>query len=177
MARSNREIIEAWQRQDAREDDEAFEGCIGLGPPPHVAATVECKQRCSAAAMALAGMANLSGGIVELGGYSSLDSDVEEIVKWDRDLHAMKTFSTAVMILSGRKYNSPKLDMQKKNLLDFIDQPAIEYFRFGLPQAMAFNELKILCYAGWKTETSYIVEEKMDYLFCGRDISVSFGAS
>jgi hypothetical protein len=41
----------------------------------------------------------------------------------------------------------------KINLLGFIDQPAIKYFRFGSPQVMAFKELKILCYAGWKTET------------------------
>jgi hypothetical protein len=113
MARSNREIINAWQCQDAREDDEAYEGRIGLGPPPHVAAAVKRKQRRSAAAMALAGMANSSRGIVDLGGDLSVDSDVEEIVKWDRDLRAMKTFLTAVMILSGRKYNSPKLDVQQ----------------------------------------------------------------
>jgi hypothetical protein len=154
MARSDREIIKAWQRQDAREDDEADEGRIGLGPPPHVATTVKCKQRCSAAAMALAGMANLSGGIVDLSGNSSVNSDVEEIVKWDRDLRATKTFSMVVMILSGCKYDSPKLDVQQKNLLYFIDQPAIKYFRLGSPQVMAFKELKNLCYAGWKTETS-----------------------
>jgi hypothetical protein len=59
----------------------------------------------------------LPGGIVEIGGDSSVDSDVEEIVKWDRDLHATKTFSTAVMILSDRKYNFPKLDVQLKNFL------------------------------------------------------------
>ena len=94
MARSDREIIEARQRQDTREDDEAYEGRIGLGPPPHVATAVERKQRRSAAAMALAGMENLSGGIVDLGGDSSVDSDVEEIVKWDRDLCALKTFLT-----------------------------------------------------------------------------------
>jgi hypothetical protein len=34
MARTNREIIEAWQRQDDREDDEAFEGRIGENTLP-----------------------------------------------------------------------------------------------------------------------------------------------
>jgi hypothetical protein len=121
----------------------------------HVAAAVEHKKRLAAAAIALAGMENSSGGIVGLGGDSSVDSDVEEIVKWDCDLHATKTFLMAAMILSGCKHNSPKLDVQQKNLLDFFDQPAIDYFRLGLLQAMAFKEIKILCYAGWKTETSW----------------------
>jgi hypothetical protein len=58
--------------------------------------------------------------------------------------------SMAALILAGRKYNSPKLDVQQKNLLNFIDQPAMNYFRLGLPQAMAFKEIKILCNSGWK---------------------------
>jgi hypothetical protein len=77
MARTNREIIEAWQCQGDREDCEAYEGCIGLGLPNHIAIAVERKERCTAAA--LAGMANSSGGIVDLGEDSSVGSDVEEI--------------------------------------------------------------------------------------------------
>jgi hypothetical protein len=153
MARSDREIIKGLQRQDAREDDEADEGRIGLGQPNHVATTVEREERHAAAAIALAGMSNLSGGIVDLSGDLSVDSDVEEVVKWDHDFCATKTFSTAALILASRKYNSPKLEVQQKILLDFIDQPGIDYFRLGLPQAMAFKEIKILCYAWWKTET------------------------
>ncbi len=110
MARTDREIIKAWQRQDARDDDVAYAGRIGLGPPNHLATA----ERCDAAAIALVGMANLSGGIVDLGGDSSVDSDVEEVVKWNRDLHATKTFSMAALILAGRKYNSPKLGTQQK---------------------------------------------------------------
>jgi hypothetical protein len=150
MARSDREIIKAWQRQDAREDDEAYEGCIGLGPPNHVATTVEHKERCAATAIALAGMANLSRGIVDLGGDSSVDSDVKEIVKWDRDLSAMKTLLTSALILASCKYNSPKLDAQQTVLLDFIDHPAINYFRFGSLQAMAFKEIKPCAILGGK---------------------------
>jgi hypothetical protein len=103
MARTDTEIIEAWQRQDAREDDEAYEGCIGLGPPNHDATAVERDERCAAAAIALAGMANSSGGIDDLGGESSVDSDVEEIVKWDRDLRATKIFLMEALILAGRR--------------------------------------------------------------------------
>ena len=103
MARSDREIIEAWQRQDVREDDEAYEGHIGLEPPPHIAAAVKRKQRRSAATMALAGMAHLSGGIVDLIGNLSVDSDLEEIVKWDRDLRATKIFLMEALILAGRR--------------------------------------------------------------------------
>jgi hypothetical protein len=92
MARTDREIIEAWQRQGNREDDEAYQGRISLGPPNHVATVVKCKERHAAAALALAGMTNLPGGTVDLGGDLSVDSDVEEIVKWDRDLCATKTY-------------------------------------------------------------------------------------
>ena len=153
MAKSDREIIEAWQHQDAREDDEAYEGHIGLRPPHHVAAAVKHNKSHAAAAMALEGMANLSGGIVNVGGDSSVDSDVEKIVKWDPDLHATKTFLTEAMILSDHKNNSPKLDVQQKHHLNVNDQPAINNFRLGLPQAMAFKEINILCNAGWNTET------------------------
>jgi hypothetical protein len=117
---------------------------------------VTCKGRHAEAALALTGMANSSGGIVDLGGGLSVDSDVEEIMKWACDLRASKTLLTAALILASRKYNSPKLDALQKNLLDFIDLPAIDYFRLGLLQAMAFKEIKIkIVYnAGWKTETS-----------------------
>ncbi len=78
---------------------------------------------------------------------------MEEILKWGHDLHATKTFLTAALVLTGHKYNSPKLDVQQKHHLNVIDQPAINNFRLGLPQAMAFKEINILCNAGWNTET------------------------
>jgi hypothetical protein len=96
---------------------------------------------------------NSSGGIVDHGRDSSVDSDVEEIVKWDCDLRALKTFLTAALILASCKYNYPKLDVQQKNLLNLIDQLAMHYFRLGLLQVMAFREIKILCNAGGKMET------------------------
>ncbi len=34
-------IIDAWMRRDDREDDDAYEGRMNLGPPNNVAAAVE----------------------------------------------------------------------------------------------------------------------------------------
>jgi hypothetical protein len=69
------------------------------------------------------------GGIINLQGGSSFNdgsvgSDVEEVVKWDQELHWTKTFLTAVLILSGHLYESPKLDAQRKILFRFINLPA-----------------------------------------------------
>jgi hypothetical protein len=36
--------------------------------------------------------------------------DMEEVVKWDLDLRLWKTFQTAVLILSSRKFMSPNLE-------------------------------------------------------------------
>jgi hypothetical protein len=63
----------------------------------------------------------------------SIGSNVEEIIQWDRELCQTKTFSTALLILSGHAYNS--LD-QKKLLLKFINKPAEEYFRRRSKQVM-----------------------------------------
>jgi hypothetical protein len=54
------------------------------------------------------------GGVVNLednisSNEGSNRSNVEEIIHWDRELCQTKTFSTALLILSGRAYNSPKL--------------------------------------------------------------------
>jgi hypothetical protein len=54
----------------------------------------------------------------------------------DRELCQTMTFSTALLILSGRAYNSPKLADQKKILLKFINKPAEEYFRRRSKQVM-----------------------------------------
>jgi hypothetical protein len=60
----------------------------------------------------------------------------------------------ALLILSGRAYNSPKLDDQKKILLKFIDSPAEEFFRRRSKQVMTFNNIIQDCKTGWKTETA-----------------------
>jgi hypothetical protein len=40
MKRSDREIIEAWERQGNKEDDDTYDDQISLGPPNHAAAVV-----------------------------------------------------------------------------------------------------------------------------------------
>jgi hypothetical protein len=75
-------------------------------------------------------MAYLPGGIIYLDtSDSSIGSDVEEIIKWDDCLRKTMTFSTAYMILVGRKYGSPLLDIQQTLSLNFVDQPAEDYCR------------------------------------------------
>jgi hypothetical protein len=79
-------------------------------------------------------MSFLPGGVVNLeddiSSYKgSNESNVEEIIQWDRELCQTKTFSTALLILSGRVYNSPKLADKKKILLKIMDKPTEEYFR------------------------------------------------
>ena len=105
-------------------------------------------------------MSFLSDKIINLEDNSSSDersvgSDVEEIVQWDRELLQTKTYTTAFTILvSNRKYDGPKLDKQKKHLLQFIDCPADEYFKRRSKEAKAFIELKAASKLGWKTEAS-----------------------
>jgi len=43
-------------------------------------------------------------------GNESVDSDMEEVVQWDRSLSNTKTFKTVVLILSGRKFKSPNFE-------------------------------------------------------------------
>jgi hypothetical protein len=45
------------------------------------------------------------------------------------ELCQTKTFSMALLILSGRAYDSLKLADQKKILLKYIDKPVEEFFR------------------------------------------------
>ena len=92
---------------------------------------------------------HLPGGIICLDcSDSSIGSDVEEIVKWDDRLRKTKTFSTAYLILVGRKYGSPLLDKQQTH------QPVEDYFRQNTLQAKAFAEIMTICKAGWNAETS-----------------------
>jgi hypothetical protein len=72
-----------------------------------------------------------SQGVVNLEDYissnkGSNESNVEEIIQWDRELCQTKTFLTALLILSGHAYNSPD---QKKILHKFFTKPTEEYFR------------------------------------------------
>jgi hypothetical protein len=81
------------------------------------------------------------GGVVSLEDNISSNkggngSDVDKIIQWDRELCQTKTFSMALLILSGHAYNSPKLADQKKTLLKFIKKPAEEYFRKRSKQVM-----------------------------------------
>jgi hypothetical protein len=80
-------------------------------------------------------------------------SDVEEVVTWDHKLRGTKTFSMGLLILSGRRFELPNLAEQQKILLNFINQPAHDYFLSRLPQARAFEEFKIVCNVGWKAST------------------------
>ncbi len=74
-------------------------------------------------------MAYLPGGIICLDYDSSIGYDVEEIIKRDDCLQKTKTFSTAFLILAGRKYDSPLLNEQQTLLLNFVDQPVEDYCR------------------------------------------------
>jgi hypothetical protein len=70
----------------------------------------------------------MSHGItIDLDDFNSdeekVGSDVEEVRKWDHDLRETKTFSTAFLILSGRRFESPNLEELSKVLLKFIGPP------------------------------------------------------
>jgi hypothetical protein len=43
-------IIDAWERRRVREDDDAYEGRISLGPPNNVAAAYKREDQCAAVA-------------------------------------------------------------------------------------------------------------------------------
>ena len=79
---------------------------------------------------------------------------MEEVLKWDHELSGTKTFSTGFLILSGRRFESPNLEVQQKVLLKIIDWPTQEYFLCRSLQAKAFEELKTACKLRWKLETS-----------------------
>jgi hypothetical protein len=97
-----------------------------------------------------------SKGIIHLeddsSGNESVDSDVEEVVQWDCSLRNTKRFKTAVLILSGRKFESPNLELLQKILHLFINEPTSDYFKKKSLQATAFENIQAACKAGWKTE-------------------------
>ena len=101
----------------------------------------------------------MSHGItIDLDDFNSdeekVGSDVEEVRKWDHDLRETKTFSTAFLILSGRRFESPNLEELSKVLLKFIGPPTKDYFLCRSTQAKAFDELIADCKRGWKSEAS-----------------------
>ncbi len=91
--------------------------------------------------------------------------DVEEVVTWDHELRGTKMFSMGLLILSGCRFELPNLAEQQKILLNFINQPAHDYFLIRLPQARAFKELKNVCKLGWKASTVKSRNKKWNVCF------------
>ena len=60
--------------------------------------------------------------------------DMEEVVKWDRDLRLWKIFQTAVVILSSRKFTSPNFESPQKILVMYVGEPTFNCFKRRLPQ-------------------------------------------
>jgi hypothetical protein len=116
------------------------------------------------------------GGVIHLNGSDAdveeVGSDVEEVVTWDHELRRTKTFSTGFLILSGRRFESPNLDDQRKILLRFIDQPDHDYFLSRSPQARAFNELKIVCKLGWKASSATSRNKKWNVHFVAEHLAL-----
>jgi hypothetical protein len=71
-------------------------------------------------------------GVIHLNGSDAdveeVGLHVEEVVTWDHELQRTKTFLTGFLIISGRRFESPNLDDQRKILLRFIDQPDHDIF-------------------------------------------------
>jgi hypothetical protein len=99
-----------------------------------------------------------SKGVIHLEDDSSgneiVDSDVDKVVQWDRSLSSTKTFKTAVLILSGRKFESPSLESLQKILHLFINEPTSDYFKKISSHATAFAKIQAACKAGWKLEAT-----------------------
>jgi hypothetical protein len=102
-------------------------------------------------------MSHSSGGVIHLddsdANAKEVGLDLEEVVTWDHKLRGTKKFSMGLLILSGRRFELPNLAEQQKILLNFINQPAHDYFLSSLPQATSVEEFKIVCKLGWKAST------------------------
>jgi hypothetical protein len=114
-------------------------------------------------------MSHSSGGVIHLddsdANAEEVGSDVEEVVTWDHKLRGTKTFSIGLLILSGRRFELPNLAEQQKILLNFINQPAHDYFLSRSQQARAFEEIKIVCKLGWKASTVTSCNKKWNVHF------------
>jgi hypothetical protein len=93
------------------------------------------------------------GGVINLNkdqsSNESVGSNVEEVIQWGRSLRSSKTFQTAVLILSGRKFESPNLELLRKILHNFINQPPCDYFKRKSTQSTAFQNIQAACKIGW----------------------------
>jgi hypothetical protein len=121
-------------------------------------------------------MSHSSGGVIHL--YNSnanakeVGSDVEEVITWDHKLCRTKTFLMGLLILSGCRFELPNLAEQQKILLNFINQPAHDYFLSRLPQARAFKEFKIVCKLGWKASTVTLRNKKWNVHFVAEHLAL-----
>ena len=78
-----------------------------------------------------------------------------EVVQWDRSLSSTKTFKTAVLILSGRKFESPSLESLQIILRLFTNEPTSDYFKKISSHATALENIQAACKAGWKSEATH----------------------
>ncbi len=122
-------------------------------------------------------MSHSPGGFVHLDKSDAdvekvVGSDVEEVVTWDHELCRTKTFSTAFLILSGRRFDSPNRYEQQKILFNFIDQPAHDYFMSRSQQARAFDELKIVCKLGWTANSVTSRKKKWNVHFVAEHLAI-----
>ena len=97
---------------------------------------------------------------------------MEEVVTWDHELRGTKTFSMRLLILSGCRFELPNLAEQQKILLNFINQPAHDYFLSRLPQARAFKKFKIVCKLGWKASTVTSRNKKWNVRFVAEHLAL-----
>jgi hypothetical protein len=121
-------------------------------------------------------MSHSSGGVIHLDDSNAnaeeVGSDVEEVVMWDYKLRGSKTFSMGLLILSSRRFELPNLAEQQKILLNFINQPAHDYFLSRLPQARAFEEFTIICKLGWKASTVASCNKKWNVRFFAEHLAL-----
>jgi hypothetical protein len=121
-------------------------------------------------------MSHSSGGVIHLDEFDAnaeeVGSDVEEVVTMDHKLRRTKTFSIGLLILSGRRFELPNLAEQQKILLNFINQPAHDYFLSRSPQASAFEEFKIVCKLRWKASTVTSRNKKWNVHFVAEHLAL-----
>jgi hypothetical protein len=121
-------------------------------------------------------MSHSSGGVIHLddsdANAEEVGSDVEDGVTCDHKLCGTKTFSMDILILSGRRFELPNLAEQQKILLNFIDQPAHDYFLSRLPQARAFEKFKIFCKLRWKASTVTSRNKKWNVCFVAEHLAL-----
>jgi hypothetical protein len=68
-------IIDAWMRRDDREDDDAYEGRMNLGPPNNVAVAVEHENQCTASATTPLAMSANKEEVCAAGAFCSAEAN------------------------------------------------------------------------------------------------------